>query len=56
MEGIGPTSGNHRPAVMSSEELKALLYLTLRGHLKIPEETETSQDAAQKDQQVDLKA
>lgn len=54
MEGtnaVGP-----KPQVISSEELKALLYLTLRGQLKIPEGEVRENSVGEKRSEIDIKA
>ncbi|MCS6972685.1 MAG: hypothetical protein N2Z22_01140 [Turneriella sp.] len=57
MQGIPEISQRDavQPAVISSEELKALLYLTIRGHNGLAP-TEEEQQLPQSDKGIDIKA
>lgn len=56
MEHTGAVNSGVKPVIMSSEELKALLYLTIRGGVRLPGVEQEKSASVEKPHEIDIKA
>lgn len=56
MEQINSVNSGIKPVIMSSEELKALLYLTIRGDIRLPGVVQEKSASVETPHEIDLKA
>ncbi len=56
MEHINAVNSGVKPVVMSSEELKALLYLTIRGSVRLPGVEQEKSASVETSHEIDIKA